>query len=61
MGRFADGSRDPTVNASTWALLTAAILSVLSRLISKYRTVHRLTSDDYLIIASVVWVYPSGS
>ncbi|PLB47473.1 hypothetical protein P170DRAFT_193354 [Aspergillus steynii IBT 23096] len=55
MGRFANGSRDPTVNASAWALLTAAILSVLSRLISKYRIVHRFTSDDYLIIASVVF------
>ncbi|KAK1138852.1 hypothetical protein N8T08_001723 [Aspergillus melleus] len=55
MGRFADGSRNPTVNASTWALLTAAILSVLSRLISKYRTVRRFTSDDYLIIVSVIF------
>ncbi|KAI9036124.1 uncharacterized protein KD926_002265 [Aspergillus affinis] len=55
MGRFADGSRNPTVNASTWALLTAAILSVLSRLISKYRIVHRFTSDDYLIIVSLIF------
>ncbi|KAA8650991.1 uncharacterized protein ATNIH1004_003682 [Aspergillus tanneri] len=54
MGRFDPDSRNPAVNATTWSLLVASWLSVLSRLISKYRTVRRFTGDDYLIVVSAI-------
>lgn len=54
MGRFAPDSWTPAVNVTTWFLLVTAILSVLTRLGTKYRIFRRWTVDDYLSIASLV-------
>ncbi|KAL4875320.1 hypothetical protein BJY04DRAFT_224192 [Aspergillus karnatakaensis] len=55
MGRFANiDTRDPAVNITTWFLVVVAALSVLIRLGTKYWLFRRLTSDDYLIIASLL-------
>ncbi|KAG2415088.1 hypothetical protein HFD88_006279 [Aspergillus terreus] len=55
MGRFASDSWTPAVNVTTWFLLVTAILSVLTRLGTKYRIFRRWTVDDYLSIASLVF------
>ncbi|KAF7157287.1 hypothetical protein CNMCM5623_001410 [Aspergillus felis] len=54
MGRFANTDTwDPAVNVTNWFLVVVAGLSVLIRLGTKCWIFHRLTSDDYLIIASL--------
>ncbi|PKX97800.1 uncharacterized protein P174DRAFT_364641 [Aspergillus novofumigatus IBT 16806] len=56
MGRFANiDTRDPAVNVTNWFLVVVAGLSVLIRLGTKFWIFHRLTSDDYLIIASLAF------
>ncbi|KAL5355609.1 hypothetical protein BJX96DRAFT_141554 [Aspergillus floccosus] len=53
MGRFANiDTRDPVVNVSNWLLVVIAGLSVLIRLATKLWIFHKLTSDDYLMIAA---------
>ena len=44
----------PVINIITWFLLVLATLSVLTKLATKYLLIHKLTSDDYLIILSLV-------
>ncbi|RLM00065.1 hypothetical protein CFD26_104149 [Aspergillus turcosus] len=56
MGRFANSdTRDPAVNVTNWFLVVVAALSVLIRLGTKPWIFHRLTSDDYLIIAALAF------
>ncbi|EDP52195.1 conserved hypothetical protein [Aspergillus fumigatus A1163] len=56
MGRFANSdTRDPAVNVTNWFLIVVVVLSVLIRLGTKYWIFHKLTSDDYLIIASLAF------
>ncbi|KAF7596034.1 hypothetical protein BBP40_003814 [Aspergillus hancockii] len=57
MGRFANDPdrRAPILNVVTWFLLVVAILSVLTRLGTKLWMFHRFTSDDYLIVASLIF------
>ncbi|KAL4786036.1 hypothetical protein BJX76DRAFT_139834 [Aspergillus varians] len=54
MGRFANiDTLDPAVNVTNWFLVVVAALSVIIRLGTKFWIFHRLTSDDYLIIAGL--------
>ncbi|KAL4895746.1 hypothetical protein BDV59DRAFT_191657 [Aspergillus ambiguus] len=53
MGRFSPDSRTPAVNVTTWFLLVTTILSVLTRLGTKYRIFRKWTTDDYFSIASL--------
>lgn len=52
--RFKDDTKDPAVNVTTWVLLVTIIFSVSARLATKIRLFKRLTTDDLLIIASLV-------
>lgn len=52
--RFTGDSKDPEVNVTTWCLLVVVILGVFARLGTKYRIFHKLTTDDFLIIVSLV-------
>lgn len=55
MGRFEnEHSRDPAVNATNWFLLVVSVLSVLFRLGTKLWMFRKLTSDDYLVVISLV-------
>lgn len=54
MGRYVKGSWTAAVDVLTWFLLVASILSVLSRLGTKYWIFRRLTHDDHLSILSLV-------
>ena len=56
MGRFLHDPdrRAPILNVVNWFLLVVAVLSVLTRLGTKLWMFHRFTSDDYLIIVSLV-------
>lgn len=53
--RFKGDTKDPAVNVTNWVLLVTVILSVLARLGTKFRIFHKFTSDDFSIIASLVW------
>lgn len=53
-GRFKGDTKDPAVNVTTWVLLVTIILSVLVRLGTKWRLFHKLTTDDVLIVISMV-------
>lgn len=57
MGRFADDKdrRVPILNVVNWFLLVVAIVSVLTRLGRKLWMYHRFTSDDYLIVISLMF------
>ncbi|KAE8353472.1 hypothetical protein BDV28DRAFT_133091 [Aspergillus coremiiformis] len=57
MGRFAHDKdrRAPILNVVNWFLLVVAILSVLTRLGTKLWMFHRFTSDDYLIVVSLMF------
>ena len=59
--RFTDDNKDPAVNVTTWVLLVAIILSVLARLVTKFRLFHKLTTDDLLITASLVCATSSST
>jgi hypothetical protein len=52
--RFKGDTKDPVVNVTTWCLLVVVIFSVLSRLGTKFRLFHKFTTDDFLIVASLV-------
>jgi hypothetical protein len=52
--RFKGDTKDPAVNVTTWVLLVTIIFSVSARLVTKIRLFKRLTTDDLLIIASLV-------
>lgn len=52
--RFKGDTKDPAVNVTTWVLLVTIIFSVSARLATKIRLFKRLTTDDLLIIASLV-------
>ena len=58
MGRFLHDKdrRAPILNVVNWFLLVVAVLSVLTRLGTKLWMFHRFTSDDYLIVVSLVCV-----
>lgn len=53
--RFKDDTKDPAVNVTNWVLLVTIIFSVSARLGTKIRLFKRLTTDDLLIIASLVF------
>ncbi|KOC14501.1 hypothetical protein AFLA70_5g008521 [Aspergillus flavus AF70] len=57
MGRFLHDKdrRAPILNVVNWFLLVVAVLSVLTRLGTKLWMFHRFTSDDYLIIVSLLF------
>ncbi|KKK21965.1 hypothetical protein AOCH_001866 [Aspergillus ochraceoroseus] len=55
MSQLTKESKDPAINVTTWFLLVTAVLSVIFRLGTKYHIFRKLTSDDYLIIASLVF------
>ncbi|KAB8266138.1 hypothetical protein BDV32DRAFT_1443 [Aspergillus pseudonomiae] len=57
MGRFLHDPdrRAPILNVVNWFLLVVAVLSVLTRLGTKLWMFHRFTSDDYLIIVSLLF------
>lgn len=52
--RFKGDTKDPAVNVTTWVLLVTIIFSVSARLVTKIRLFKRLTTDDLLIIASLL-------
>jgi hypothetical protein len=52
--RFKGDTKDPVVNATTWCLLVVTIFSVSSRLGTKFRLFHKLSADDFFIVASLV-------
>ncbi|KAF9890417.1 hypothetical protein FE257_006085 [Aspergillus nanangensis] len=54
MGHFSPESRMPAINVTTWFLMVTAILSVFTRLATKYRIFRKWTVDDYLSIASLI-------
>lgn len=54
MNIVAADNRTPIVNVLTWFLLTAAVLSVITRLGTKYFIRGRLSPDDYIICVSLV-------
>lgn len=53
--RFTGDTKDPAVNVTTWVLLVTIIFSVSARLGTKFRLFKKLTVDDLLIIASLVF------
>ncbi|KAJ5098932.1 hypothetical protein N7532_005933 [Penicillium argentinense] len=53
--RFKTESKDPEVNVTTWVLLVVVILSVSARLGTKFNLFHKLTVDDILMVASLVF------
>ncbi|KAE8166772.1 hypothetical protein BDV40DRAFT_254522 [Aspergillus tamarii] len=57
MGRFLHDKdrRAPILNVVNWFLLVVAVLSVLTRLGTKLWMFHRFTSDDYLIVVSLLF------
>ncbi|KAA8651162.1 uncharacterized protein ATNIH1004_000040 [Aspergillus tanneri] len=54
MSRFSPDSWTPAVNVLTWYLLVTAILSMLTRVGTKYWIFRKLTTDDYLSLVSLV-------
>lgn len=54
MGRYVKGSWTAAVDVLTWFLLVASVLSVLTRLGTKFWIFRRLTRDDHLSILSLV-------
>lgn len=52
--RFKGDTKDPAVNVTTWVLLVIIIFSVSARLGTKVRLFKRLSTDDLLIIASLI-------
>ncbi|KAL1983175.1 hypothetical protein VTN96DRAFT_425 [Rasamsonia emersonii] len=55
MNIVAADNRTPIVNVLTWFLLTAAVLSVITRLGTKYFIRGRLSPDDYIICVSLLF------
>ncbi|KAJ5951270.1 uncharacterized protein N7479_009683 [Penicillium vulpinum] len=53
--RFKGDTKDPAVNVSDWVLLVTIIFSVSARLGTKIRLFKKLTTDDFLIIASLIF------
>ncbi|KAE8163871.1 hypothetical protein BDV40DRAFT_287404 [Aspergillus tamarii] len=53
MAHFSPDSWTPAVNVLTWFLLVTAILSVITRLGTKYWIFRKLTEDDYFSITSL--------
>ncbi|KAJ5185791.1 hypothetical protein N7491_006338 [Penicillium cf. griseofulvum] len=53
--RFKGDTKDPAVNVCTWFLLVVSIFSVSARLGTKVRLFKRLTTDDFLIVAALVF------
>jgi hypothetical protein len=53
--RFKGDTKDPGVNVTTWFLLVVSIFSVSARLGTKLRLFKKLTTDDFLIIASLIF------
>lgn len=53
--RFKGDTKDPAINVTTWVLLVTIIFSVSARLGTKFRLFKKLTVDDLLIIASLVF------
>ncbi|KAJ5814482.1 hypothetical protein N7474_006259 [Penicillium riverlandense] len=53
--RFKGDTKDPAVNVTTWFLLVTIVFSVSARLGTKFRLFKKLTLDDLLIIASLVF------
>ena len=54
--RFTSGTKDPAINVTAWCLLTVMVLSVLTRLATKYHLFHKFNFDDFLIVTSLVRV-----
>ncbi|KAE8396160.1 hypothetical protein BDV23DRAFT_178216 [Aspergillus alliaceus] len=54
MRKFEPDSWTPAVNVTTWLFMITAILSIFTRLGTKYWIFRRFTTDDYLSIVSVV-------
>lgn len=53
--RFKGDTKDPAVNVTTWFLLVTIGFSVSARLVTKIRLFKRLTTDDLLIITSLLF------
>ncbi|KAJ5291447.1 hypothetical protein N7478_000698 [Penicillium angulare] len=51
--RFKGDTKDPAINVTAWCLLVVMILSVCTRLGTKYRLIHGLDIDDFLIVTSL--------
>ncbi|KAJ5291396.1 hypothetical protein N7478_000647 [Penicillium angulare] len=51
--RFTNDTKDPAINVTAWCLLVVMILSVSTRLGTKYRLFHKLDIDDLLIVAAL--------
>ena len=45
---------DPLVSIVTWFLLVVSAFAVLGRLLTKWAVAHRMSSDDALVILSLV-------
>ncbi|KAE8148356.1 hypothetical protein BDV25DRAFT_131303 [Aspergillus avenaceus] len=57
MGRFAnvEDRQVPILNVTNWFFLVVAILSVITRIGTKLWMFHRFTSDDHLIVLSLIF------
>ncbi|KAJ5211545.1 uncharacterized protein N7498_003191 [Penicillium cinerascens] len=53
--RFKDDTKDPAINVTSWVLMVTIIFSVLGRLWTKFQLFKKLTVDDLLIVASLVF------
>ncbi|KAJ5291474.1 hypothetical protein N7478_000725 [Penicillium angulare] len=51
--RFTGDTKDPAINVTAWCFLIVMILSVCTRLGTKYRLFHGLDIDDFLIVTSL--------
>ena len=53
--RFRGDTKDPAVNVTTWVLLAIIIFSVSARLGTQVRLFKKLSTDDLLVIASLIF------
>lgn len=55
MTRFAEDSWNPAVAVTAWFLMSTTVLAVISRLITKWLVFRKITRDDYMVVASVIF------
>lgn len=58
--RFNVTTKDPAINVTAWFFMTAIVLSVITRLGTKYHLFKKLLVDDFLILASAVFAIAQG-
>ncbi|KAJ5087535.1 hypothetical protein N7456_011151 [Penicillium angulare] len=53
--RFRNDSIGPTINVISWFLMVVNILAVFARVGAKFRLFHKVKSDDFIIIVSMLF------